>query len=193
MEQPDFLFAASALPAGMVYRRDLIEPAEELELLEAMHALPFQAARYREWNARRRIVSYGGRYDFSRNELLVAEPIPRFLHPLRQRIAAWAGETAGKFTHALINEYSPGTPLGWHRDAPVFDTVVGISLAGVGRMRLRPYPPRKGRDQATVLDIAPRSAYLLRGEARWDWQHAISPARSLRYSITFRSLRNPPG
>jgi alkylated DNA repair dioxygenase AlkB len=192
MEQPDFFVAGAELPAGMVYCPAFVAPAEELELLKAVHALPFQEARYREWNARRRIVSFGGRYDFSRNELLAAEPIPPFLLPLRQRIAEWVGETAGKFTHALINEYSPGTPLGWHRDAPVFDTVVGVSLAGAGRMRLRPYPPRKGRDQATVLNMAPRSAYILRGEARWDWQHAISPTRSLRYSITFRTLRTCP-
>jgi alkylated DNA repair dioxygenase AlkB len=188
MEQPDFFVPESALPAGMVYCPAFLAVAEELELLEAIHVLPFQEAQYKEWSARRRIVSYGGRYDFHRNELLAAAAIPPFLHPLRRRIAAWAGEPAEHFTHALINKYSPGTPLGWHRDAPVFDTVVGVSLAGAGRMRLRPYPPPKGRDQTQILDMAPRSAYILRGKVRWDWQHAISPARSLRYSITFRTL-----
>ena len=107
-------------------------------------------------------------------------------------VAAFADIPATEFTHALINEYAPGTPLGWHRDAPVYGTVAGVSLAGMGRMRLRPYPPRAGTSAraALVLDLAPRSAYVLEGPARCDWQHAISPTKALRYSVTFRTLVN---
>ena len=95
------------------------------------------------------------------------------------------------FTHALIAEYRPGTQLGWHRDVPDFELVTGVSLKGVARMRLRPYPPAKMRARATLtIDLAPRSAYLMRDAARWQWQHAISPTRELRYSITFRTLRD---
>lgn len=177
------------LPEGMAYQRDVITREEELQLLEALGALPFQEAHYKEWRAKRRIVSYGGRYDFSRNELLEAEPLAKFLHPLRDRIATWSGLPAENFNHALIAEYSPDTQLGWHRDARDFESIVGVSLAGVGRMRLRPYPPQNGRGRATqVLDIEPRSAYILSGPARWEWQHAISPTKALRYSITFRTL-----
>jgi alkylated DNA repair dioxygenase AlkB len=174
----------------MSYKTALIAPAEEHRLLESIGGLPFREAQYKEWNARRRIVSYGGRYDFDSNTLRDAEPLPSFLYPLRERIAAFADIPAADFTHALINEYAPGTPLGWHRDAPVYGTVAGVSLAGMGRMRLRPYPPRAGTSAraALVLDLAPRSAYILQGPARWDWQHAISPTKALRYSITFRTL-----
>ena len=192
MLQPDFFNPASELPLGMAYRPALISPAEEHRLLEYISALPFREAQYKEWNARRRIVSYGGRYDFNSNQLQEADPLPSFLHPLRDCVAAFADIPATKFSHALINEYAPGTPLGWHRDAPVYGTVAGVSLAGMGRMRLRPYPPRAGTSAraALVLDLAPRSAYVLEGPARWEWQHAISPTRALRYSITFRTLVN---
>ncbi len=138
MEQTSFFTPDSDLPPGMVYREAFITPSQESQLLEQIPALPFCEAQYREWRARRRIVSYGGRYDFGRNLLVEAEPIPSFLHPLREQIAAWTGDAPTQFGHALINEYSPGTPLGWHRDAPPFGTVVGVSLAGPARMRLRP-------------------------------------------------------
>jgi alkylated DNA repair dioxygenase AlkB len=188
-EQPQLFSAPPDLPAGMVYQRAVLTAAEECHLLECFSALAFREAQYKEWSAKRRVVSYGGRYDFSRNKLLQAEPIASFLIPLRNRIAAWSGIPAEKFGHALIAEYSPGTQLGWHRDVPEFESIVGVSLSGAARMRLRPYPPPKGRcPEAKALDLEPRSAYLLSGPARWQWQHAISPTKTLRYSITFRTL-----
>lgn len=177
------------LPDGLSYRPDFITPGEEALLLAAIAALPLQEAHYKEWTAKRRIVSYGGRYDFSRNKLLEAEPVPQFLHSLRERIAQWCDIPPARFSHAMIAEYRPGTRLGWHRDVPDFDSIVGVSLAGPARMRFRPYPPQKGKGRATVtLDLQARSVYMLEGAARWDLQHAISPTKSLRYSITFRSL-----
>jgi alkylated DNA repair dioxygenase AlkB len=134
-------------------------------------------------------VSYGGRYDFSSNELLPTGPIPDWLYPLRARVSEWVALRADDFSHALIAEYSPGTQLGWHRDVPDFESVAGVSLLGAARMRLRPYPARPGhRRAALTLDLEPRSIYAMRGPARWEWQHAISPTKELRYSITFRTL-----
>jgi alkylated DNA repair dioxygenase AlkB len=135
-------------------------------------------------------MSFGGRYDFSHHELLPAPEVPAFLHALRDKVAAWSGIAATDFNHAMITEYQPGTPLGWHRDVPDFESIVGVSLAGAARMRLRPYPPRKGDRTALALTLEPRSVYSIRGEARWGWQHAISPTKALRYSITFRTRRN---
>ena len=188
MHQPQLFTEETALPSGMSYEPDFLSVSEEAALLQVVKALPFSEAQYKEWTARRRVVSYGGRFDFSRNVLLAADPIPPFLHPLRQRVANWSGIAASKINHALLSEYSPGTPLGWHRDAPNFEVVVGVSLGGSGRMRLRPFPPAMNSRAALVLDVEPRSIYQLQGAARWDWQHAISPARHLRYSITFRTL-----
>ncbi len=168
------LFSAAALPEGFVYAPDFISAREEAQLLAGLAQLPFEEARYREFTARRRIVMY--------------EPeIPPFLLPLRERIAAWLDLDAGELRHALINEFRPGTPLGWHRDAPQYGRVAGVSLASWARMRLRKYPPQK--DKPLALELAPRSAYRMDGAARWQWQHSISATRELRYSITFRTLR----
>lgn len=177
------------VPEGFVYQSDFLNAAEESELLQAISRLPLEEASYKQWTAKRRIISYGGRYDFSHNRLHPAEPIPPFLDFLRQRISEWTHVPALHFRHALIAEYRPGTQLGWHRDVPEFEIVVGVSLVGPARMRFRPYPPAKGRARAALLlELQPRSAYSMRGVARWQWQHAISPTKALRYAITFRTL-----
>ena len=188
--QLDFLGpAVPKLPDGFLYEPEFLTPAEESGLLDSIRSLRFEAAQYRQWEARRRIVSYGGRYDFTAQALGDAPPIPQFLQPLRDRIAEWTQVAPADYSYALIAEYLPGTPLGWHRDVPDFDQVAGVSLLGYARMRLRPYPPVTGQRATTALDLPPRSAYAMAGPARWAWQHAISPTKELRYSITFRTLR----
>jgi alkylated DNA repair dioxygenase AlkB len=179
----------TSAPDGFVYQAEFVTPAEEAELVEFIRSLPLKEAQYLQYTARRRIVSFGGSYDFSSQELRPAGPVPKFLHPLRSRIAALMGVPAATVNHALVAEYQPGTPLGWHRDVPNFGVVGGLSLVGHARMRFRPYPHCKGdRAAALKIDLEPRSAYAMRGAARWNWQHAISPTRELRYSITFRTL-----
>jgi alkylated DNA repair dioxygenase AlkB len=177
-----------AIP-GLDYQTDFLSCSEERALLEIFGTLAFKEAEYRQWRARRRSVGYGGKYDFTANELLPAEPVPQFLFALRARSAAWAGIAASKFNHAIIAEYRPGTQLGWHRDVHHFESVVGVSLAGRARMRFRRYPPSPGnRKAALALDLEPRSIYAMRGCARWEWQHAISATKALRFSVTFRTL-----
>lgn len=184
-----FAPAPRSWPDGFIYAPEFLTRAEEAALLAQITPLPFQEAQYREWHARRRIVSYGGRYDFTHHELNDAPPIPAFLHALRARVAQWAALPAAGIEHAMIAEYSPGTPLGWHRDVPEFEAIVGVSLLGHAGLRLRPYPPARNQRAVHSLDLAPRSAYLMRGAVRWQWQHAISPTRELRYSVTFRTRR----
>ena len=190
MRQARLFEIPQRLPVGMVYQPDFISRDEEAELLNEIARLPLAEAKYKEYTAKRRIMSYGASYDFSSNELLPAGPIPPFLLPLREVIANWTEEPASQFTHALIAEYKIGTQLGWHRDVPEFEIITGLSLGGPCRMRLRRYPPKKGRNTETLsIELEPRSAYLMRGEARWGWQHSIPPTKSLRYSITFRTRR----
>ena len=112
----------------MIYRAEFITVAEEASLLKEIHDLPLEEAKYKQFTAKRRIISYGGSYDFSSNQLLPASPLPSFLHPLRAQIAQWVGVAESQFVHALIAEYTPGTQLGWHRDVPEFEIVVGVSL-----------------------------------------------------------------
>jgi alkylated DNA repair dioxygenase AlkB len=179
-----------ALPRGLLYREDFISAEEESELLARIAELPLREAQYRQYTARRRTVNYGSSYDFTHLRANPAPPIPDFLGWLRARAAAWVGVRAEDFVQALIAEYQPGTPLGWHRDVPDYEVVTGISLAGAARIRFRPYPwkPEKKRD-VFALEVAPRSAYILRDEARWGWQHHVPPTKVLRYSITFRTRR----
>lgn len=177
IEQAELFGAADALPDGMRYATDFITPQEEMALLLTIGQLPFTEAKHREYTARRRIMLYG-------------PGVPDFLLPLRAKLAAWMDLPAEEFRHALINEYRPGTPLGWHRDAPEYGAVGGVSLGAACTMRLRPYPPRRGRNpDAISLTLAPRSAYAFRGPVRWSWQHAVAATRALRYSVTFRTAR----
>ena len=180
------LFEAPRLPEGFLYRTDFIDEDEEAALLAEMSRLPFAEARYRQYTARRRVVYYGHAYDFSSNQLGEAPPLPGFLLPLRARMAGWMELDEAALAHALINEYRPGTPLGWHRDAPDFGRVAGVSLGGWARMRFRRYPPRK--EKALELELAPRSAYRMEGASRSRWQHSVPPTKELRYSITFRTV-----
>jgi alkylated DNA repair dioxygenase AlkB len=185
------LFAAPApLPEGFRYAEGFLSVAEEAELVRAIASMPLVEARYRAWTARRRVASYGGQYDFDRHRLLPAAPIPPVLFALRAAAADFAGMDGAALTNALVAEYRPGTPLGWHRDVPDFEVIVGVSLAGAARMKLRRYPHVVGERRGVLsVELAPRSVYCIRGEARWHWQHALAPTPTLRYSITFRTPR----
>ena len=189
MVQRELFVLPQTLPEGCRYLADFLSVAQEAQLLAHIRELPFEAAQYKQWRARRRVVGFGGRYDFSRNELQPAPPIPEFLLGLRAQLAAWIGLDAARIQHAMIAEYQPGTPLGWHRDVPQFEDVLGVSLLGAARLRFRPWPPQPGQRSACALELEPRSAYALQGPARWRWQHAVSPTKELRYSITFRTRR----
>jgi len=178
------------MPQGLLYQQDFISREEEAALLEEIARLPLEEAKYKSFTAKRRTASFGSDYDFDTNQLSPAPEVPPFLGGLRQRAAALTGVTADKFKHALVTEYRPGTELGWHRDVGQFELVVGVSLAGTCRMRFRHYPPEKGA-KIFSLDLEPRSVYVLRDEIRWRWQHSVAPTKELRYSITFRTRRQP--
>jgi len=186
------LFGAPApvLPEGFALRESFIDAAEEAALLRAIDALPLEEAVYRQYTARRRIASFGSRYDFAGGRLLPADPLPAFLGPLRERAARWAGVEPEAFSSALVAEYRPGTPLGWHRDVPEHELIFGVSLASAARMRLRRWPPVNPRKADVIsVELPPRSAYVLRGVARWGWQHSIAPTKALRYSVTLRTRK----
>ena len=183
----------AALPEGCDYVPGFISADEERRLLAFIDTLPLAEARYEQYTARRRVVSYGGIYDYDALDLKPAGDLPAALHWLRERAALWLGVAPGDFKHALVAEYRPGTPLGWHRDVPEFECVVGISLGSTARLRFRPYPPNDPqRKDIVTLQVEPRSVYKLTGSARWAWQHSVPAVEALRYSITFRTLRGVP-
>ncbi len=176
-----------ALPEGLRYAPDVIAAEAQARLVQTFTALPFEAFDFHGFKGNRRIVSYGGRYDFSASRLREAEPIPDFLQPVREAGAAFAGMEPEDLVQAMVTEYAPGAGIGWHRDRPEFDKVVGMSFVSEATMRFR---RRRGEGwERAALPLAPGSAYLLDGPARRDWQHSIAPGETLRYSVTFRSLR----
>ncbi|KQP23292.1 alpha-ketoglutarate-dependent dioxygenase AlkB [Pseudorhodoferax sp. Leaf267] len=188
---PD-LFGNTAPPgiAGLHYETEFLSVAEELDLIEHVRAMALQPALYKGYTARRKVLSFGGRFDYDDNVLRPAATLPCELHPLRSKVARWLQVQDDALVHALVAEYAPGTPLGWHRDVPDFETIAGVSLGGAAQLRLRPYPPTPASNRhALRLDAAPRSAYVMQGEARWAWQHCVMPTEVMRWSITFRTRR----
>lgn len=186
------LFDEAPLPHGLLYRSDFVTPAEEAALLRVFPSLPFQEALFQQYRARRRVVRFGSLYDEDRRRWTDGPPLPDYLEVLRHRAGDWIGIPASAFVHALVTEYRTGTPIGWHRDKPHYGSVVGISLGNACRMRFRPLAARDDRKAATSLELEPRSAYAMRDDIRWQWQHHIPPTKALRYSITFRT-RNERG
>ena len=177
----------AALPQGFVYRPALISADEEAELAARFGELEFRAFEFHGYFGKRRVVSYGLRYDFADSKMHQAEEIPGFLRPLRDRAASLAGIAPARFEHALVTEYTPGAAIGWHKDRPVFGDVVGISLLSACRMRFRRLLPGR-RWERIATTLAPRSGYLFRGPVRSAWEHSIPPAERLRYSVTFRTV-----
>src|SRR5262245_30471122 len=150
MKQGELFGSSQRLPAGFMYKPDFITPDEEAAFLAEIAALPLQEAKYKEYTATRRMLSYGGTYDFSSNELVPAGRMHQFLIPLRDRIVEWTKVPPERFTHAVIAEYKTGTQRGCHRDVAEFEFVVGVPLAGESRMRMGTYPPQKGKSAATL-------------------------------------------
>jgi alkylated DNA repair dioxygenase AlkB len=175
------------LPPGLVFREDFISPDEEAELVRHARALPFAPFQFHGWEGRRETVSFGWRYDFNDARMHEAPPIPQFLWPLRSRAAGLAELDPARLEQALVIRYGVGAGIGWHRDRPVFDKVVGISLAAPCVLRFRRRTARGF--ERFPLHATARSAYLLTAQIRDEWEHSIAPMQEVRYSITFRSRR----
>jgi len=174
------------LIAGLRYQEAVTGEREEQQLLAWLGALDLAPFRFHGFVGNRRTQSFGWRYDFEDASFTPAEPIPEWLQPLRERAADVAGVESTDFVHVLLARYDPGAGIGWHRDRDVFDRVVGFSLGTPATLRFRQRTAAGFR--RANLQVAPRSAYLLSGEVRSDWEHSISPGDALRFSITFRTL-----
>ena len=193
------LFASDDRPPGFQLRLEFIDAAEERVLLDTIGGLEFSKVEMRGGIAKRRTIHYGWTYAYGARATEPGVEIPSFLLPLRARAAAWAGIEPDAFGEALITEYPAGAGIGWHRDAPMFgDIIAGVSLGSGCRMKFRPYispkdltgavrPPRRATHE---VQLPERSAYLIAGVARRDFEHSIPETSGLRYSITFRTLRS---
>jgi DNA oxidative demethylase len=182
--QPD-LFAKPGLP-GLSQAGAIVTPEEEQALIASIDASPLAPFRFHQWLGKRLTTTYGWSYDFDDGSFTPAEPMPDWLLPLRTKAAQFAGLPPDELAQTLLIRYDPGAGIGWHRDRPVFEHVLGISLGAPTTMRFR-RRQRGGFDRAAVF-LAPRSIYHLTGEARHQWEHSIAPMDATRWSITFRSL-----
>jgi alkylated DNA repair dioxygenase AlkB len=183
-----------SMPNGFVYRPDFITPEEEELLLAYVENLPMERPVFDGHEAKRRLAAFGWSYDFRRERLVEGPPLPSFLAPMQRKIGKWLGISPARVVEALVQEYTPGSAIGWHRDNEKFESIIGISLKGWCRMRFRPLGlkqsksrPARAKDVVS-LEVEPRSCYIMQNDVRWRWQHSVAPVRTLRYSITFRTL-----
>ena len=138
--------------------------------------------------ARRTVRHFGIDYDYESGELVKTDPLPEPMLWLRDRCAALMEREPADLVQVLVSRYPAGAGIGWHRDAPMFGSkIAGVSFLAPCRMRFQ--RAVGGERSVAALELAPRSAYLLSGTARWSWQHSIPATKELRYSVTFRTLK----
>jgi alkylated DNA repair protein (DNA oxidative demethylase) len=174
-------------PSGFLYYPDVLSTAEEADLARQVREIAFSAVEMRGQVARRRTAHFGWVYGYESWRITPGPPLPDFLLPLRERVALLAAVAAATLAEVLVTEYPAGATIGWHRDAPQFGVVIGVSLLSPCRMRFQ--RGRGGARETRAVTLEPRSAYVLTGEARQHWQHSIPTLRAPRYSVTFRTLR----
>jgi alkylated DNA repair dioxygenase AlkB len=179
--------APPSMPDGFAYQPDLIDAAEERDLVKVFQDLDFQPYEHLGYLGNRRVAGFGWRRDDRGQMVETGELLPDFLRPLLAKVAGFTGFAPESFRHALVTEYAPGAGIGWHRDRPPAVAIAGVSLLSPCAFRLR----RQIGDRwaRATLQAAPRSVYLMAGPARSDWQHSIPPVGALRYSVTFRTVR----
>ena len=175
----------AAVP-GLEVSPDFLSEDEETALLGSVAAETLAPFKFQQWEGKRLTASFGWGYDFTTGRLGAAAPFPGWLLPIRDRAARFAGVQADALVQALLIRYDPGAGIGWHKDRPVFDEVIGISLGSAATLRLR--QRRAGGFNRAKAQLPPRSIYHLTGDARHRWEHSIAPIDTPRWSITLRSL-----
>lgn len=176
-----------AYPPGLVLTPSLMTADEEAALIAKIDAEPLAPFRFGQWEGKRLTTSFGSSFDFTAGRMRTADPIPDWLLPIRDRAAAFAAIASDDLSQALLIRYDPGAGIGWHKDRPHYDKVIGLSLGHPVKMRFRRRRP-DGRFCRFSALLEPTSAYLLEGEIRQAWEHSIAPMEQRRWSITFRSL-----
>jgi alkylated DNA repair protein (DNA oxidative demethylase) len=182
------LFARD-LPEGFVYRPEFISPEQERTLEGMIEQLSFAQIKMHGAIAKRRAAHFGRGYEYESGRITHGADIPGFFLPLRARVGEFAGQDAEEFAELLVTDYPAGAGIGWHRDAPAFDIVVGVSLVSECTMQFRRWPVDKKSETPLRQVLEPRSAYILRGQSRTRWQHHIAATKNRRLSLTFRTLR----
>ena len=185
-EQLSLFSNPSPAPGGLRYQPDFISKRDERELVARIRSLPLEPFQFGAFEGKRRVASFGWRFDYSQQKLVKAKDLPAWIAPVIARVEAWQGLAVTAIRQVLFTEYDVGTGIGWHRDKPHFDQVFGLSLLSACKFRFR----RKTEDgwERYTLQAEPRSLYLMSGESRHVWEHSIPPVEMVRYSVTFRTM-----
>jgi alkylated DNA repair dioxygenase AlkB len=182
-EQPVF-------PPGFSYFPNFLTEEEEERLLKAVTTVELHTFLFQGFEAKRKVESFGYDYNFDKRSITKGRELPPQFNFLVEKVAAFLLIATDDLAEVLVTEYPPGSVINWHRDAPPFDVIVGISLLSDCKFRLRPYDKAKqDRKSIVTLPVSRRSLYVLQGEARSEWEHSITPVKEKRYSITLRTLR----
>lgn len=181
----------SHFPPGFSYYPEFISGQEEAALLAAVREAELRTFVFQGFEARRKTASFGLDYRFDQRRLSPGKAIPAAFDALIAKVAVRLHKRSEDLAAMLLTEYPPGSVINWHRDAPPFDTVAGISLltSCVFRFRLHAQD-RPSRHSIRSFIVAPRSLYVMQGEAREQWQHSIAPVKATRYSVTLRTLKH---
>lgn len=177
------------LPAGFIYEPNFITVEEEKLLVELIQTYPLKNMIFQGFEAKRKVLSFGYDYNFGSRKLLNADPIPAEFNFIIKKVATYLSVEQSEFAKLLLTQYETGTVINWHRDSPPYELIAGISLASDCTFKLRPYDKaRQNRAAVKSFTVARRSLYIMKNEARYDWEHSITPVKNLRYSITMRTL-----
>jgi alkylated DNA repair dioxygenase AlkB len=175
---------------GLSLIREYISEREARLLVADIDVEPWDET----WDRRRQ--PYGASYGRRKGD---ARPLPPWGQALVERLHA-DGVGDRRFDQILVNEYTPGQGISFHRDYEPFDrTVVSLSLLSPCVMDFR----RLSGGLRDSMLLEPRSLLVLEDEARYDWEHGIARRKSDRWvgavvprrrrlSVTFRMLKQRP-
>ncbi|WP_207422151.1 alpha-ketoglutarate-dependent dioxygenase AlkB [Desertivirga brevis] len=177
-------------PSGFRYVPNFISKEEEDTLLSLVSALELHTFKFQGYKAKRKVVSYGCDWSFETRTLSKGKNIPADFNGIIEKVASFIPLDSKEIEELLVTEYPDGSVINWHRDAPPFDIIAGISLLTDCKFRFRPYEKsEQTRSSIISIPLQRRSLYIIEGEARIDWEHSIAPVTTKRFSITLRTLR----
>ena len=179
------------LPEGFAYHPDFITAAEEEQLLKIIEEIPLTNMQFHQYEAKRKTAGFGQSWSFTERILQPGQPMPGSFDFLKEKIAIFFSIEKAALAQLLITEYPPGSVINWHRDAPPYEIIIGLSLLSSCTFKLRPYEKQKQNKYSTIsLQVQPRSIYIMQGPSKSQWEHSTMPVKKKRYSITFRTLNN---
>jgi len=180
----------TAYPPGFSYKEDFLSADEEELLLRSVLQTELHPMVFQGYEAKRKVASYGYDWSFEKRALTKGKLIPQQFSFLVEKLTEHLQLSKDAIAELLVTEYPVGSVINWHRDAPPFDLIAGISLLSDCTFKLRPYDTdKRNRKSVVSLTVKRRSLYIMQGAARSEWEHSISPVKQVRYSVTLRTLK----